>query len=557
MTTLAPLVPAGKSGVAGQSSAGSLKLQRKCACGAGASELTGQCEGCGKATLGVQRSLSIGRSDDPLEHEADRVAAEVTAATGTAGRVPPRVQRMTSATLAEGAGGAVPASVGSALTQAGRALEPPVRRDMEDRFGQDFSRVRVHDDAVAAKSARDVQAHSYTVGSDIVFGAGRYVPTSREGRHLLAHELTHVVQQGGAEGPSVLQRQDDDFDLSDLEKLPGELAKEAEQEVRRQLRALGALPGTGALFSKSGCPSNFCNPYKDVGQAKTNLVLTAPVLLAGIAKVVSPRVVPLWSSYIFGGSTPQNLTSSFGADFTASRTTADTTKFIIEQMKKEIGANHAAIMGKAKSVHVDLTPRMPRTLAAIDNPVGLHGMDFNVIGEIAGNIAGGIGKDQLANKIGAQPSPFNDDRTAIIAATLTRTPTSIRVVPEITFRIHDTIDLCPGNCGAVTEQDATIPLSRFEATGLSGDVPFVVEFPAPASAKSGFDVPLAPAHPAPAKKKPAAPAGGAKKASLDAPASADALASATPAEEESATGDELATADDEEAVGGEGEEAAV
>jgi Domain of unknown function (DUF4157) len=543
--------------MAGQSDGGALRLQRKCGCGRSASDLTGECEQCGKAKLGVQRSLSVGRSNDPLELEADRVASEVTAAprVDSPGRLPSRIQRISSGAFGEGTGSAVPASVESALAGEGRALDSRVRRDMEERFGQDFSRVRVHDDAIAAKSARDVRAHSYTVGRNIVFGAGRYAPTSRAGRHLLAHELAHVVQQRSGESASMLQRQDDDFGLGELLNLPEELAKEGEQRVREELRALGALPGTGALFSKAGCPSNFCNPFKDVSQAKTNLVLTTPFLLAGVAKAVNPRVVPLWKDYLLGGSAPQNLTSSFAADFTASQTTATTTQFIIEQMKKEIGASHAAIMRRAASVNVDLTPRMTRTLAAIDNPTGPNRMDFNKIGEIPGNIAGGIGKDELANKIGAQPSPFNDARTATIAAQLVRTPTSIRVVPAITFKVLDTIDLCPGDCGAVTERDATIPMSRFEATGLSGDVPFFVEFPAPAAARSGFDVPISTPHPAPGKNKPPAkPKGGHKTASLDLPSSsADAFAAATPAEDESGTGDELVMADEEVSPADEGE----
>jgi hypothetical protein len=194
---------------------------------------------------------------------------------------------------------------------------------------------------------------------------------------------------------------------------------------------------------------------------------------------------------MFGGSSPQNLTASFGADFTASKTTEATTNFIVSQLKIEIAANHKKILTSSGPVAVDLTPRMPKTLAAIDNQKHPHAMDFNQIGEIAGNIAGGIGKDQLSSKIGATPSPFNDDRTATITAELTRTKTGIRVKPSILFKIHDTIDLCPGNCGAITEQDATIPLSRFEATGLSGDVPFEIEFPAPAAALSAFDIPIA------------------------------------------------------------------
>jgi LysM repeat protein len=67
---------------------------------------------------------------------------------------------------------------------------------MEPRFGYDFGHVRVHADAKAAESVRAVKAFAYTVGDDIVFGAGQYVPNSATGRKLMAHELTHVIQQG-------------------------------------------------------------------------------------------------------------------------------------------------------------------------------------------------------------------------------------------------------------------------------------------------------------------------------------------------------------------------
>ena len=77
----------------------------------------------------------------------------------------------------------------------GRPLEEPVRDDMEARFGQDFGDVRVHTDDAAADSARAVGAHAYTVGPNVVFQRDRYDPGSTEGRTMLAHELTHVVQQ--------------------------------------------------------------------------------------------------------------------------------------------------------------------------------------------------------------------------------------------------------------------------------------------------------------------------------------------------------------------------
>jgi len=96
---------------------------------------------------------------------------------------------------------AVPPLVRTALQASGRPLEAATRSLMEPRFGYDFSRVRVHTDANAAESARAVHALAYTVGQDIVFGTGRYAPATVEGRRLLAHELAHVVQQGGFTPP--------------------------------------------------------------------------------------------------------------------------------------------------------------------------------------------------------------------------------------------------------------------------------------------------------------------------------------------------------------------
>lgn len=81
------------------------------------------------------------------------------------------------------------------LSSGGQPLADPVRAEMEARMGHDFSDVRVHTDSAADHSARSVQAHAYTAGSDIVFQRGTYDPDSEGGKTLLAHELTHVVQQ--------------------------------------------------------------------------------------------------------------------------------------------------------------------------------------------------------------------------------------------------------------------------------------------------------------------------------------------------------------------------
>jgi hypothetical protein len=77
----------------------------------------------------------------------------------------------------------------------GTPLDNDTRGFMESRLGADFSDVRVHSDATATESARSVQAHAYTVGSDVVFQSDKYAPESDSGKRMLAHELTHVVQQ--------------------------------------------------------------------------------------------------------------------------------------------------------------------------------------------------------------------------------------------------------------------------------------------------------------------------------------------------------------------------
>ena len=140
-------------------------LQRHCDCGqhtiAG-----GECDECGKKHLSLQR-------------------ASRNSGLGT-----------------RNSGGATPI-VHEVLHSPGQPLDAATRAFFEPRFGHDFSRVRVHVDGSATQSARAVKALAYTVGNDVVFGAGRYAPTTSAGRTLLAHELTHVVQQSNSQRPAL------------------------------------------------------------------------------------------------------------------------------------------------------------------------------------------------------------------------------------------------------------------------------------------------------------------------------------------------------------------
>jgi hypothetical protein len=157
-----------------------------------------RCASCEGKKRRLQAKLDIGRQGDIYEQEADRVAERVleTPLHAEVSPTPPRIQRIREQSA--GHTEAAPASVDHALASPGAPLEPALRQDMEQRFGHDFSKVRVHSDTLAERSARDVNARAYTVGHHIVFGATEFAPATRDGRRLLAHELTHVVQQRSA-----------------------------------------------------------------------------------------------------------------------------------------------------------------------------------------------------------------------------------------------------------------------------------------------------------------------------------------------------------------------
>jgi len=151
-------------------------------------------------------------------------------------------------------------SHGAPAQGGGRALEASLQADMGQRFGHDFSRVRVHTDAGAAASARALGALAYTSGTDLVFDEGRFAPHSPAGRRLLAHELAHVVQQSGRTGRAQTQ-----LALStpgDASERQADAAADAVME-RRAVPALDAVPaavsrtcGPAAL----GPPSPECAP---------------------------------------------------------------------------------------------------------------------------------------------------------------------------------------------------------------------------------------------------------------------------------------------------------
>jgi hypothetical protein len=194
-------------------------LQRKCACG-GTPGASGECAACKKKREASQGMLQRAASNAGPVNE-------------------------------------VPGIVHDVLRSSGQPLETGTREFMESRFGQDFSGVRVHTDSRAAESARAVNALAYTVGRDVVFGEGKYAPQTQAGQKLMAHELTHVMQQGqqsqnvmrkGLEvgsPDSVFERQADSM---------------AEQVMQGSSRSVRGIKQSGSILQRACGPTAIGQP---------------------------------------------------------------------------------------------------------------------------------------------------------------------------------------------------------------------------------------------------------------------------------------------------------
>ncbi len=173
----------------------------------------------------IQTKLGINKPGDEYEREADRISEQVM-------RMPePRLQsacpyggpcpkcqteqpnqeheRLQTKRVqpSDTAKTSAPPVVHDILSSPGQPLDAKTRAFVEPRFGYDLSQVRIHTSGRAAQSARAIDAMAYTVGREIVFGTGKYAPETTEGKHLLAHELTHTIQQGVQnQTPTLVQR---------------------------------------------------------------------------------------------------------------------------------------------------------------------------------------------------------------------------------------------------------------------------------------------------------------------------------------------------------------
>ena len=235
----------------------------------------------GKASAGIQPKLTVNAPGDTYEQEADRIAGQVMSTplkhtgassagsfdgrNGQTGHE--RIQARSFPGSNDPAAITAPPIVHEALSSPGRPLDSSVREFMEPRFGHDFSRVRVHTGETAARSAAAVNATAYTAGNNIVFGARNYAPQTAAGKNLLAHELTHVVQQRRGGTSKSIQRDPQTNDCNpptaqQMELLAGEI-REAPQRLNRVANNLDHYLG---VTLQSDQRHNFIEHVRDVIQ---------------------------------------------------------------------------------------------------------------------------------------------------------------------------------------------------------------------------------------------------------------------------------------------------
>jgi outer membrane protein OmpA-like peptidoglycan-associated protein len=222
-----------------------------------------------------------------------------------------------------------------------------------------------------------------------------------------------------------------------------------------------------------GCPPEYCMPFDTQQEAEDDRAKNADRVLS---RLPNGRARPLFNEFIFGGGPLRDISGEFAADFTNSVDTIATTRRLIQALEDAVKSNPPEFAPGTETVTLKLTD----VLNDSDLTQILATMVFSNVFEVPGLIAGGVGTNQRACPVGKIPSGQDDARlaegTVIIAKNLDG---SLGIQPSITYTVKDTLDFCPGNCGGMAAQILTVPLSRWEASLISGDVPFIVRFPAP------------------------------------------------------------------------------
>ena len=419
--------------------------------GLGADDRGGQRAAAAAAVGPIQTKLTINAPGDVYEQEADRVAAQVMrmpaprlqracACDGTlpaskAGQPGGRMEALQTKQVQAGGQGltAAPAGFHAAMAAAGRPLESGTRRFMESRFGHDFGSVRVHTDAAASRMNEALGARAFAYGSDIYFDSGEYRTHSGEGRRLLAHELTHVIQQQGGGARRKIQR-----DCSD---------------------------------------PTFCTPYATAAEIADAKAYLLDYFVPALDAYFGSDVGGLWRRFLSrkpGDSLTRTTFNTEGNSiydsFSDNNYIHDETDHVLDLIAARLDRGYGNV---TQPITNFLSPAEMDLDTNFANPF-----------TIPGNIAGGIGSSDA----GMDSRKITWGQVSFDVTSLPIGGNIVNIEVILGFEVKDAIDFCPGDCGAILEQTlATIKMSRLEASGEAYDVPFVVRFTGPRKNKRVID----------------------------------------------------------------------
>ncbi|NTW69467.1 MAG: DUF4157 domain-containing protein [Chlorobiaceae bacterium] len=319
----------------------------------------------------------------------------------------------------------------------GMPIHDATRSFMEHRFGSDFSDVNIHTDSAAIQMNRELNAQAFTVGRDIYFNSGKYSPDSESGKYLLAHELTHTIQQSKEINAMRIQRDCDD-------------------------------------------PA-FCTPFATPAEAATAKLLLRAFYLPAEERKFGAASRSLYESYLNrhrGDTLAPVLFNDPASDvvhsFADSWAISDDQDAVIDTVGSRLN--------RVPSPLRDYTV----TMMSLANFMSRSEMDFRDVTfsnpfSIAGHIAGGIGRSDA----GPDYRKINYGNVTLEKVPLIGSTGYISVSTTLQYEVFDAVDFCPGDCGSPMEQNITIPMSRLEASNEAYDVPFKVNF-IPASRSKRF-----------------------------------------------------------------------
>lgn len=332
--------------------------------------------------------------------------------------------------------------------QGGETLPSKTKSFFEAKLNADLSKVRIHNNNDASLLALTIGARAFTYKNYIVFNKGEYNPESAEGKHLLAHELTHVVQQGNSNG------------------IFRETQPDRREEARGRAPRRDFNPELG----------DFCTPYPSYYEALRASITMHAVLLPAAAALFGPTVANLWRKYLSRrkGDSLSPETFMPGSEISNRFTNAKVTE------NRQTDLLNIAQSNLSRLPVIPPYTWTPLPLALFVSAGDLNfPINFNNPFDTPGHIAGGVGSSDagpdwrmsLGNLLFYRMTDDKGETTKLI------------IRSGIDFWVFDAMDFCPGDPGSGLEQNLTIPLSRLEASNWAYDVPLLVNFPGPAASR--------------------------------------------------------------------------